>query len=128
MENKQVPVVNNTKVSAEVFQSIASICASEIEGISGLSENFIEGMAKYLRTGSAQKGIQVAANQTENTAVIDISVILEQGKAIPTVAKALQESVKNMVEKMTNYQITAVNVTIAGVDWGTDETASAPAE
>ena len=121
MEKSTKAVANmDVTVDEEVFCSIASICASEITGIAAMSENLMDGMAKLLRSAPSHKGIRVAVNGAERTVTVEISVVVEQGESIPMIAESLQNSVKETIEKMTNYEVTAVNVNIAGVEWKQD--------
>ena len=60
------------------------------------------------------KGIKV--EKTENTAKIDVNVIVEYGTRIPDVAFEVQNRVKKAVESMTGLNVEEVNVHVQGVN------------
>ena len=56
------------------------------------------------------------ADKTENTAKIDVNIIVEYGSRIPDVAFEIQNRVKKSVESMTGFKVEEVNVHVQGVD------------
>ncbi|HIU63529.1 MAG TPA: Asp23/Gls24 family envelope stress response protein, partial [Candidatus Avacidaminococcus intestinavium] len=59
------------------------------------------------------KGVRVAV--TGKTVAIEIYVIIEYGICIPDVAIAIQEKVKEAVENMTAFEVTAVDIHVQGI-------------
>ena len=102
------------KISNDVIATIAGIAATEIEGVAGKSMGFTGGITEMLGMKNLTKGVKV---EIENkTAKIDISIIVEYGADITTVAKKVQENVKKSVENMTDLLVPEVNVSIQGVN------------
>ncbi|MFH1961259.1 MAG: Asp23/Gls24 family envelope stress response protein [bacterium] len=105
--------IGSVKVSDEVIATIASVAATQIEGVAGMSEGIVDGLAKIITGGQATKGIKVSVGEEE--AAIDISVIVEYGHSIAEIGRKIQEGVKNAVESMTGLKVVEVNVYIQGV-------------
>ena len=57
-----------------------------------------------------------SADVTENTAKIDVNIIVEYGSRIPDVAFEIQNRVKKAVENMTGLTVADVNVRVAGIE------------
>lgn len=101
------------KVSNEVIIKIAELAACEITGVA--SEN---GRLTVSRSGSGLGtflGSPVKVSVSKEAAVIDLSIITEQGSKAINVASAVQASVKSAVQNMTGIAVSKVNVNIAGI-------------
>ncbi|AYF54939.1 Asp23/Gls24 family envelope stress response protein [Clostridium botulinum C] len=102
------------KISDEVVEVIAGLAASEIDGIEGMSTTLVGGITQILSgKKNLSKGIKV--NVEENSATIDLYVVVKYGIKIVDVAKAVQENVKKSVELMTGLNLTAINVYVQNV-------------
>ena len=73
---------------------IAGLATTEIEGIAGMSAGPVEGITQIL-TGkkNLSKGVKVTVG--ENSATIDLYLVVEYGINIPQVALKVQENVKS---------------------------------
>lgn len=102
------------KISDEVVGVIAGLAASEIKGVVGMSANLVGGITQIL-TGkkNLSKGVKVSVG--ENSAAIDLYIVVEYGVNIPEVSKKVQENVKKTVETMTGLVVSAVNVHVQNV-------------
>ncbi len=98
-------------ISEEVIASIAAISASEIDGVAGLSAS--NNVADFLSKKPSSKGVKISLS--ENSAEINVTIIVKKGVVIPTVAKAVQDNVTSAVESMTGLKVAAVNVKVSGV-------------
>jgi uncharacterized alkaline shock family protein YloU len=97
------------KISDEVVAVISGIAATEIKGIIGMSGNLVGGIAQILSSRkNLSKGVKVSVG--ENSAAIDLYVVVEYGLKIPEIAFQVQENVRKNVESMTGLNVTAVNV------------------
>lgn len=102
------------KISDEVVEVIAGLATSEIDGIEGMSTTLVGGITQMLSgKKNSFKGIKV--NVSENSASIDLYVIVRYGIKIVELAKNVQESVKKSVELMTGLNVTAVNLYVQNV-------------
>ncbi len=108
--------IGNIKISVEVVSKIASIAATEIEGVSCMRSNFVNEVAQKL--GAKKSGTQgVKAEITEDMALIDLYLVVDYGVKIPELAWNVQEKVKESVEAMTGLTVTAVNIHIEGINF-----------
>lgn len=102
------------KISDEVVAVISGIAATEIKGIIGMSANLVGGITQILSgRKNLSKGVKVSVG--ENSAAIDLYVVVEYGLRIPEVAYQVQENVRKAVESMTGLNVTAVNVHVQNV-------------
>ncbi|MBP2031475.1 putative alkaline shock family protein YloU [Clostridium algifaecis] len=102
------------KISDEVVGVIAGLATTEINGIVGMSANLVGGITQIL-TGkkNLSKGVKVSVG--ENSAAIDLYVVVEYGIRIPDVALKVQENVKKAVQSMTGLEVSAVNIHVQNV-------------
>ncbi len=117
MENTINPMIDdngNVNISDEVIAVIASLAASEVKGVAGMCGGFGGGIVELLGKKNLSKGVKLSVE--EKSVELELSVIVEYGTKIPAVAWELQEKVKNEVEAMTGLQVTAVNVSVDGVN------------
>lgn len=102
------------KISDEVVGVIAGLATTEIDGIVGMSANLVGGITQILSgKKNLSKGVKVSVG--ENSAAIDLYVVVEYGVRIPDVALKVQENVKKAVESMTGLEVTAVNIHVQNV-------------
>lgn len=112
--------MGNIKISVDVVSEIASIAASEIEGVSGMYSSFVEGVAQRLGAKkNASQGVRV--DIADNSAEIDLYLVVMYGVKIPELAWNVQEKVKQSVEEMTGLTVEAVNIHIESIDFGTED-------
>jgi uncharacterized alkaline shock family protein YloU len=102
------------KISDEVVGVIAGLAATEIKGIVGMSANLVGGITQIL-TGKKNLSKGVKVNVGENSAAIDLYVVVEYGFKIPEVGKQVQENVKKTVEAMTGLVVSAINIHVQNV-------------
>ncbi|GAA0177220.1 Asp23/Gls24 family envelope stress response protein [Clostridium sediminicola] len=108
---KNLNDIGIVKISDEVVEVIAGLAASEIDGIVGMSTKLVGGITKILTSKkSVTKGVKVSVG--EDSATIDIFVVVTYGTRIMNVAKQVQENVQKSVESMTGLKVSAVNVYI----------------
>ncbi len=112
----QDDTIGNIKISVDVVSKIASIAATEIEGVSCMRSNFVNEVAQKL--GAKRSGTQgVKVEITEDMASIDLYLVVDYGVKIPELAWNVQEKVKESVEAMTGLTVTAVNIHIEGINF-----------
>jgi uncharacterized alkaline shock family protein YloU len=106
--------VGIVKISDEVVSVIAGLAAAEIKGIVGMSAGLTGGITQILAgKKNLSKGVKVTVG--EDSATIDLIVVVEYGVKIPEVANAVQQNVKNTVETMTGLVVSAVNVYVQNI-------------
>jgi uncharacterized alkaline shock family protein YloU len=111
---KNIENMGIVKISDEVVSVIAGLAASEIKGIVGMSAGLAGGITQIFgNKKNPSKGVKVTVG--EESATIELVVVVEYGVKIPEVAAAVQESVKRSVESMTGLVVSAVNIYVQNI-------------
>ncbi len=106
--------VGIVKISDEVVGVIAGLATTEVKGIVGMSASLVGGITQILSgKKNLSKGVKVSVG--ENSAAIDLYVVVEYGIRIPDVALEVQENVKKAVESMTGLNVSAVSIHVQNV-------------
>lgn len=109
-----VEIANNLTISEDVIGIIAGLAAAEVEGVSGMTLGFVDGINQILGSNKKySKGVKI--EMEGNEVVINLFVIVRYGVKIPDVAFSIQNSVKNSVEGMTGLKVRSVNINVQGV-------------
>lgn len=109
-----VEIASNLTISEDVIGIIAGLAAAEVEGVSGMTLGFVDGLNQILGSNKKySKGVKIELEG--NDVVIDLFVIVKYGVKIPDVAFSIQNSVKSSVETMTGLKVKAVNINVQGV-------------
>ena len=109
-----VEIASNLTISEDVIGIIAGLAAAEVEGVSGMTLGFVDGINQILGSNKKySKGVKIELEG--NDVVIDLFVIVKYGVKIPDVAFSIQNSVKGSVETMTGLKVKAVNINVQGV-------------
>ena len=124
-ENKKEEVVeleeeikeenDGIKISDDVVAVIAGVAVSEVSGVAGMAGGFAGGISEVF-SGKKNMAKGIKAEIVENTAKIDVNIIVEYGSRIPDVAFEIQNRVKKAVEGMTGLKVEEVNVHVQGVN------------
>ncbi|MBO4749860.1 MAG: Asp23/Gls24 family envelope stress response protein [Lachnospiraceae bacterium] len=99
---KEEESVGTVRISETVVAHIASIAASEVEGV-----------APQGGTAKASKGVKVEIKN--GTVKVELAVTIKYGYNIPEVSGQLQSKVKSAIENMTGLTCEGVNVRFASV-------------
>ena len=109
-----VEIASNLTISEDVIGIIAGLAAAEVEGVSGMTLGFVDGINQILGSNKKySKGVKIELEG--NNVVIDLYVIVKYGVRIPDVAFSIQNSVKSQVETMTGLNVQSVNINVQGV-------------
>lgn len=109
-----VEIASNLTISEDVIGIIAGLAAAEVEGVSGMTLGFVDGINQILGGNKKySKGVKIELEGTD--VIIDIYVIVKYGVKIPDVAFSIQNSVKASVETMTGLNVKSVNINVQGV-------------
>ena len=106
------------KISDDVVAVIAGVAVSEVPGVSGMAGGFAGGISEVF-SGKKNLAKGIKADINENSAKIDVNIIVEYGSRIPDVAFEIQNRVKKAVESMTGLKVEEVNVHVQGVNTDT---------
>jgi len=115
-----VEIASNLTISEDVIGIIAGLAAAEVEGVSGMTLGFVDGINQILGSNKKySKGVKIELDGNE--VVIDLFVIVKYGVKIPDVAFSIQNSVKSSVETMTGLNVKCVNINVQGVTFEKDK-------
>lgn len=106
--------IGDVKIASDVVTVIATMAATEVEGIAGMSGSITGELAEKFGVKSSNKGIKVQIN--EEVVAIDLYLVVEYGVRVPDVAWEVQQNVKKSVETMTGMKVSGVNIHIQGIN------------
>lgn len=117
--NEEIKTENEgIQISNDVIAVIAGVAVSEVPGVSGMAGGFAGGISEVF-SGKKNLAKGIKADINENSAKIDVNIIVEYGSRIPDVAFEIQNRVKKAVESMTGLKVEEVNVHVQGVNTDT---------
>lgn len=102
------------QISEEVIVSIATVAATETEGVSGFAIRSGTELVDMLNKKSRSKGIKVTITEDDRLFVV-CNITVAYGAAVVNVAKAVQENVASAVESMTGLAVAEVTVNVCGI-------------
>lgn len=105
--------VGSVKITDDVVAIIASMAATEVTGVAGMSGGIAGGFTEILGRKNLSKGVKVEVGEKE--AAIDLFIIVNYGARIPDIAWEIQEKVQKAVETMTGLKVVEVNIHVQGV-------------
>ncbi|HET7560525.1 MAG TPA: Asp23/Gls24 family envelope stress response protein [Limnochordia bacterium] len=111
--------LGNIDIAAEVVGVIAGLAATEVEGVAGMSGGIAGGIADLLGRKNLAKGVRVEVS--DESAGVNLFVVVDYGVRIPEVAWQIQENVKRAIETMTGLTVRHVNVHVQGVHFPQEE-------
>lgn len=118
--HEQKSGLGKVEISPEVIEVIAGIAAQEVNGVAALRGNFAADVAERLGRKNHGKGVKVELH--EDGIVVDVSIIITYGAAVPEVANLIQLNIQQALETMTAIQLNEINVHVVGVYFESAET------
>ena len=101
-------------VVEDVISTVAGYAAVECIGIVAMaSKRATDGLVELLGRENLRRGVRVSL--AEESAAINLYIIVEYGVSIAAVAKNVIETVKYRVETMAGIKVDKVNVTVEGI-------------
>jgi len=104
------------KIHKEVIAAIATIAVSETEGAIKLKNDLKSSLAEFLGKKD-YPGITVTFDKG-NRVRLEVRINVKYGYHIPDIAAKVQENIRNSIEKMTDLNLTDINVNIQGIERG----------
>ena len=106
--------IGTVKIADDVVAIIASLAATEVEGVSSMAGNITNELMSKVGVNSLTKGVSVEVKGGNVT--VDLVVTMEYGYNIPATCQLVQQKVKAAVENMTGLTCSDVNIRIAAVN------------
>ncbi|HTY45584.1 MAG TPA: Asp23/Gls24 family envelope stress response protein [Patescibacteria group bacterium] len=104
------------RIHKNVVASIASIAATEIEGVRRIGGDFKSTFLELISKKFVPR-IKVDIDKSEEVR-LEIPLVIKYGYNIPEVANKVQESVRAALEKMTTITIRDININVQGIEKG----------
>lgn len=105
--------VGVVQIADDVVAMIASLAATEVEGVSAMAGNITNELMSRVGMKKLTKGVKVEVKG--NAVAVFLAVTVEYGYNIPATCQKVQAKVKAAIENMTGLTCTDVNIRIAGV-------------
>ena len=106
--------VGAVQIADDVVAMIASLAATEVEGVGALVGNISNELMSKVGMKKLTKGVKVEV--INKKVIVDLAITLEYGYNIPATCRKVQDKVKTAVENMTSLYVENVNIRIAGVN------------
>lgn len=101
---------SDVKIADEVIGSIASLAASDVEGVVSMTSS---DLGSIFLKNTKSRGVKTTISGDRVS--FRLSLIVKYGCNIPSVCAMVQEKVKNTIENMTGLIVEGVSVTISGI-------------
>ena len=102
------------QIADDVVAMIASLAATEVEGVSALVGNITNELMSKVGMKKLTKGVKVEV--MEGVVSLELAIMIQYGHNIPQTCQNVQSKVKTAVENMTGLTVSDVNIRIAGVN------------
>lgn len=106
--------LGKVEIAPDVLEIIAGLAASEVEGVVATGGGIVGGIAERLGKKNLAKGVKVELGEEQT--IVDISIGVEYGVRIPSVAMSVQENIKTAIQNMTGLDVIQVNVHVVSVN------------
>ncbi|MBQ8857483.1 MAG: Asp23/Gls24 family envelope stress response protein [Lachnospiraceae bacterium] len=104
---------NTVQISEDVIASIAAMSMKDIKGVYAVGTGMKTGLMEKLGWEDLAKG--VAVEVLEDGVIVDVVITVNFDKKIMDVSKEIQEKIQTTIKDMTDMDVIAVNVRVAGV-------------
>ncbi|HEX7064589.1 MAG TPA: Asp23/Gls24 family envelope stress response protein [Bacillales bacterium] len=107
--------LGTVEISPEVIEVVASIAATEVEGVAAMHGSFATGVAERLGRRNHGKGVKV--DLKEDGITIDVYVLINYGVSIPEVGQKIQDNICQTLRTMTSLEVSAANIHVVGIQF-----------
>ena len=104
---------NTVQISEEVIASIAAMSMKDIKGVYAVGTGVKNGLMEKLGWEDLAKGVTVEV--LEDGVIVDVVISVNFDKKIMEVSREIQEKIQSTIKDMTDMDVIAVNVRVAGV-------------
>ena len=105
---------NTVQISEDVIASIAAMSIKDIKGVCAVGTGMKNGIMERLGWEDLAKGVTVEV--LEDGVIVDVVISVNMDKKIMEVSKEIQDKVQTTIKDMTDMDVIAVNVRVAGVN------------
>jgi uncharacterized alkaline shock family protein YloU len=105
---------NTVQISEEVIASIAAMSMKDIKGVYAVGSGMRNGIMEKFGWEDLAKGVTVEV--LEDGVIVDVVITVNFDKKIMEVSKEIQDKIQSTIKDMTDMDVIAVNVRVAGVN------------
>jgi uncharacterized alkaline shock family protein YloU len=105
--------LGSVKVANEVIAHIASMTASQVQGVAGMYPAKARDGHRVLPVGSLHKGVRV--DMGSDALNLELFLVVDHSAHVPTVAAEVQRQVADAIEQMLGLEVRQVNVFVGDV-------------
>jgi uncharacterized alkaline shock family protein YloU len=110
--------LGSVKVANEVIAHIASLTASQVQGVTGMYQARARDGHRVLPASSSYKGVRVdLGNEALN---LELFLVVDHSAHVPTVAAEVQRQVADAIDKMLGLEVRQVNIFVGDVRFPED--------
>lgn len=113
-DKSEESALGSVRIHNNVIAVIAHEAAARVPGVVELSGTLVDELADMIGKKSRDRGIRVAV-ESENSIVVELTVVLEFGVNIPDVCGQLQNEVRQSIEDMTGKRVQEVNISVQSI-------------
>ena len=110
MEN----TIGTVQIADDVVAIIAGLAATEVEGVASMAGNITKEIIAKFGMKNLSKGVKVEV--LEDGVIVDVVITINLDKKIMEVSKEIQDKIQTTIKDMTDMDVIAVNVRVAGVN------------
>ena len=104
---------NTVQISEDVIASIAAMSMKDIKGVYAVGTGVKNGLMEKLGWEDLAKGVTVEV--LEDGVIVDVVISVNFDKKIMDVSREIQDKIQSTIKDMTDMDVIAVNVRVAGV-------------
>lgn len=116
--------------ATDVVATIAGLAATEVDGVAAMINNGNLGLVDMLRKNQGNRpltrGVKVEINGDK--VIVQLTVTVDYGSPVPTVAREIQDNVKKAIETMTGLEVPEINIYVQGISFEKENRAMAELE
>ncbi|TCP31183.1 putative alkaline shock family protein YloU [Scopulibacillus darangshiensis] len=111
--------LGKVEISPEVIEIIASLAATEVEGVASMHGGFATGVVEKISRRSYGKGVKV--DLTDEGILVDVQLHMNYGVSIPEVGQKVQDNIMQTLKTMTALDVKAINIHVVGIQFEQQE-------
>ena len=104
---------NTVQISENVIASIAAMSMKDIKGVYAVGTKLTAGVMERLGWEDLANGVTVEI--LEDGVIVDVVISVNYDKKIMEVSREIQEKIQTTIKDMTDMDVIAVNVRVAGI-------------
>lgn len=115
IDNKQTQTIRGEiTYSDKVIEKIIGIALESIDGLLSVSGGFFADLKdKLVNTDTSRDGVNVEVGRKQ--VAVDLDIIAEYQKHIPTIYEAIKSVVEEEIKRMTDLDVVEVNVNVVDI-------------